>query len=199
MVQLEQVLYLDVRNNTKYNNYMDLKVYRKEEVIQPDGTLNVLKPDIIDIYPEMLELVSENQVQNEIWSLDKLQYLADVKIKDGKLIINSDNIIYKNGIIYIKITENKLYNAQILEDNSEELLLQECALATMWQRGLDPVEPEDGIRWTQALLGEVNPLQLIEDVNNAVENVTNSVIVEVGTVTSINGQEYLSFKLKMTA
>ena len=198
MVQLEQVLYLDVRNNTKYNNYMDLKVYRKEEVIQPDGTLNVLKPDIIDIYPEMLELVSENQVQNEIWSLDKLQYLADVKIKDGKLIINSDNIIYKNGIIYIKITENKLYNAQILEDNSEELLLQECALATIWQRGLDPVEPEDGIRWSQALLGEVNPLQLIEDVNNAVENVTNSVAVEVGTVTSINGQEYLSFKLRMT-
>ena len=199
MVQLEQVLYLDVRNNTKYNNYMDLKVYRKEEVIQPDGTLNVLKPDIIDIYPEMLESVSENQVQNEIWSLDKLQYLADVKIKDGKLIINSDNIIYKNGIIYIKITENKLYNAQILEDDSEELLLQECALATIWQRGLDPVEPEDGIRWSQALLGEVNPLQLIEDINNAVENVTNSVIVEVGTVTSINGQEYLSFKLKMTA
>ena len=199
MVQLEQVLYLDVRNNTKYNNYMDLKVYRKEEVIQPDGTLNVLKPDIIDIYPEMLEVVSENQVQNEIWSLDKLQYLADVKIKDGKLIINSDNIIYENGIIYIKITENKLYNAQILEDDSEELLLQECALATIWQRGLDPVEPEDGIRWSQALLGEVNPLQLIEDINNAVENVTNSVIVEVGTVTSINGQEYLSFKLKMTA
>ena len=199
MVQLEQVLYLDVRNNTKYNNYMDLKVYRKEEVIQPDGTLNVLKPDIIDIYPEMLEIVSENQVQNEVWSLDKLQYLADVKIKDGKLIINSDNIIYENGIIYIKITENKLYNAQILEDNSEELLLQECALATIWQRGLDPVEPEDGIRWSQALLGEVNPLQLIEDINNAVENVTNSVIVEVGTVTSINGQEYLSFKLKMTA
>ena len=199
MEQLEQVLYLDVRNNTKYNNYMDLKVYRKEEVIQPDGTLNVLKPDIIDIYPEMLEVVSENQVQNEIWSLDKLQYLADVKIKDGKLIINSDNIIYENGIIYIKITENKLYNAQILEDDSEELLLQECALATIWQRGLDPVEPEDGIRWSQALLGEVNPLQLIEDINNAVENVTNSVIVEVGTVTSINGQEYLSFKLKMTA
>ena len=199
MVQLEQVLYLDVRNNTKYNNIMDLKVYRKEEVIQPDGTLNVLKPDIIDIYPEMLEIVSENQVQNEIWSLDKLQYLADVKIKDGKLIINSDNIIYENGIIYIKITENKLYNAQILEDDSEELLLQECALATIWQRGLDPVEPEDGIRWSQALLGEVNPLQLIEDINNAVENVTNSVAVEVGTVTSINGQEYLSFKLRMTA
>lgn len=148
---MEQVLYLDVRNNTKYNNYMDLKVYRKEEVIQPDGTLNVLKPDIIDIYPDFLE------------------------------------------------TEEKLYNAQILDDNSEELLLQECALATMWQRGLDPIEPEDGIRWTQALLGEVNPLQLIEDVTNAVENVTNSVAVEVGTVTSINGQEYLSFKLRMTA
>ena len=151
MEQLEQVLYLDVRNNTKYNNCMDLKVYRKEEVIQPDGILNVVKPDIIDIYPELLEL-----------------------------------------------NNTKLTDASILEDDSEELLLQECALATIWQRGLDPVEPEDGIRWSQALLGEVNPLQLIEDVNNAVESITNSVIVEVGTVTSINGQEYLSFKLRMT-
>ena len=171
MVQLEQVLYLDVRNNTKYNNCMDLKVYRKEEVIQPDGILNVVKPDIIDIYPELIETGKVNLVKDEILSLD-IKYYADKDIS--------------------------LSNASILEDNSEELLLQECALATIWQRGLDPVEPEDGIRWTQALLGEVNPLQLIEDVNNAVENVTNSVAVEVGTVTSVNGQEYLSFKLRMT-
>lgn len=171
MVQLEQVLCLDVRNNTKYNNCMDLKVYRKEEVIQPDGILNVVKPDIIDIYPELIETGKVNLVKDEILSLD-IKYYADKDIS--------------------------LSNASILEDNSEELLLQECALATIWQRGLDPVEPEDGIRWTQALLGEVNPLQLIEDVNNAVENVTNSVAVEVGTVTSVNGQEYLSFKLRMT-
>ena len=199
MVQLEQVLYLDVRNNTKYNNCMDLKVYRKEEVIQPDGILNVVKPDIIDIYPELLETGKVNLVKDEILSLDMLKYYADIEIKDNKLILNSDDIIYNDNVLYLRIKGISLSNASILEDDSEELLLQECALATIWQRGLDPVEPEDGIRWTQALLGEVNPLQLIEDVNNAVENVTNSVIVEVGTVTSINGQEYLSFKLKMTA
>ena len=199
MVQLEQVLYLDVRNNTKYNNCMDLKVYRKEEVIQPDGILNVVKPDIIDIYPELIETGKVNLVKDEILSLDILKYYADIEIKDDKLEINSDDIIYNDNVLYLKIKGISLSNASILEDNSEELLLQECALATIWQRGLDPVEPEDGIRWTQALLGEVNPLQLIEDVNNAVENVTNSVAVEVGTVTSINGQEYLSFKLRMTA
>lgn len=199
MEQLEQVLYLDVRNNTKYNNCMDLKVYRKEEVIQPDGILNVVKPDIIDIYPELLETDRVNLVKDDVLSLDILKYYADIEIKDDKLVINSDDIIYNDGVLYLKIKGISLSNASILEDDSEELLLQECALATIWQRGLDPVEPEDGIRWTQALLGEVNPLQLIEDVNNAVENVTNSVIVEVGTVTSINGQEYLSFKLKMTA
>lgn len=198
MEQLEQVLYLDVRNNTKYNNCMDLKVYRKEEVIQPDGILNVVKPDIIDIYPELLETGKVNLVKDEILSLDILKYYADIEIKDDKLIINSDDIIYNDNTLYLKIKGISLSNASILEDDSEELLLQECALATIWQRGLDPVEPEDGIRWTQALLGEVNPLQLIEDVNNAVENVTNSVAVEVGTVTSINGQEYLSFKLRMT-
>ena len=198
MEQLEQVLYLDVRNNTKYNNCMDLKVYRKEEVIQPDGILNVVKPDIIDIYPELLETGKVNLVKDEILSLDILKYYADIEIKDDKLVINSDDIIYNDNVLYLKIKGISLSNASILEDDSEELLLQECALATIWQRGLDPVEPEDGIRWTQALLGEVNPLQLIEDVNNAVENVTNSVAVEVGTVTSINGQEYLSFKLRMT-
>lgn len=198
MVQLGQVLYLDVRNNTKYNNCMDLKVYRKEEVIQPDGILNVLKPDIIDIYPELIETGKVNLVKDEILSLDILKYYADIEIKDDKLEINSDDIIYNDNVLYLKIKGISLSNASILEDDSEELLLQECALATIWQRGLDPVEPEDGIRWTQALLGEVNPLQLIEDVNNAVENVTNSVAVEVGTVTSINGQEYLSFKLRMT-
>ena len=198
MEQLEQVLYLDVRNNTKYNNCMDLKVYRKEEVIQPDGILNVVKPDIIDIYPELLETGKVNLVKNEILSLDMLKYYADIEIKDDKLILNSDDIIYNDNVLYLRIKGISLSNASILEDDSEELLLQECALATIWQRGLDPVEPEDGIRWTQALLGEVNPLQLIEDVNNAVENVTNSVAVEVGTVTSINGQEYLSFKLRMT-
>ena len=199
MEQLEQVLYLDVRNNTKYNNCMDLKVYRKEEVIQPDGILNVVKPDIIDIYPELLETGKVNLVKSEILSLDMLKYYADIEIKDNKLILNSDDIIYNDNVLYLRIKGISLSNASILEDDSEELLLQERALATIWQRGLDPVEPEDGIRWSQALLGEVNPLQLIEDINNAVENVTNSVIVEVGTVTSINGQEYLSFKLKMTA
>ena len=198
MEQLGQVLYLDVRNNTKYNNCMDLKVYRKEEVIQPDGILNVVKPDIIDIYPELLETGKVNLVKGEILSLDMLKYYADIEIKDNKLILNSDDIIYNDNVLYLRIKGISLSNASILEDDSEELLLQECALATIWQRGLDPVEPEDGIRWTQALLGEVNPLQLIEDVNNAVENVTNSVAVEVGTVTSINGQEYLSFKLRMT-
>lgn len=198
MEQLGQVLYLDVRNNTKYNNCMDLKVYRKEEVIQPDGILNVVKPDIIDIYPELIETGKVNLVKDEILSLDILKYYADIEIKDDKLEINSDDIIYNDNVLYLKVKGISLSNASILEDDSEELLLQECALATIWQRGLDPVEPEDGIRWTQALLGEVNPLQLIEDVNNAVENVTNSVAVEVGTVTSINGQEYLSFKLRMT-
>ena len=177
---------------------MDLKVYRKEEVIQPDGILNVVKPDIIDIYPELIETGKVNLVKDEILSLDILKYYADIEIKDDKLEINSDDIIYNDNVLYLKIKGINLSNASILEDGSEELLLQECALATIWQRGLDPVEPEDGIRWTQALLGEVNPLQLIEDVNNAVENVTNSVAVEVGTVTSINGQEYLSFKLRMT-
>lgn len=132
---------------------MDVKVYQKEEVKQPEGTIEVFKPSIIDIIP------------------------IETETDEGTTIVNFE----------------------VLEDGSKELLEQQCALATIFQRGLDPLDLEDGIQWSETLLGEVTPIQLIDQIQSAVAAVTTSVIVEFDTVKDINGNELLVYKLRSVA
>lgn len=132
---------------------MDVKVYQKEEVKQPEGIIEVFKPSIIDMIP--IERVT----------------------REGTTIVNFE----------------------VLEDGDKELLEQQCALATIFQRGLDPLELEDGIQWSETLLGEVTPIQLIDQIQSAVASVTTSVIVEFDTVKDINGNELLVYKLRSIA
>ena len=110
---------------------MDVKVYQKEEVKQPEGTIEVFKPSIIDMIP--IETVTD----------------------EGTTIVNFE--------------------------------------------GLDPLDLEDGIQWSETLLGEVTPIQLIDQIQSAVASVTTSVIVEFDTVKDINGNELLVYKLRSIA
>lgn len=174
---------------------MDVKVYKKEEVKQPSGTEYVYVPDVIDIIPELVEAESTTDIRNGVWSLEKLQRIADVQAVNNKLIINSDNVRYENGKLYVTITEGQLYNAEVLDDNSSELLEQECALATIWQKGLDPLDLTDGIRWSEVLLEEINGVQLMQDIIDAVSQVSTSVRVTFSTLEDDNGNEYLTYKL----
>lgn len=130
---------------------MDIKVYQKEEVLQPSGSEYVYVPNIIDFIPE-IETVGDTEV-----------------IKGFAVVENRD------------------------------LLEQQCALATIWQRGLDPLDLEDGIRWSEAILEELSCLQLIQDIIEAVASVTTSVRVEFDTVETEEGQQYLSYKLTEVA
>lgn len=86
-----------------------------------------------------------------------------------------------------------------LEDGSKELLEQECAIATIKQKGLDPLDKEDGIQWSETLLGEVNVIQLMEDIQSAIEQTTTSVVVIFDTVTDSKGRSYLTYTLKEVA
>lgn len=186
---------LDDFEYTKYNLRMDVKVYKKEEVLQPQGAEYVYVPDVIDIIPELVEVESENDVKNHVWNLETLKRVADVRVENGKLIINSDKVRYENGNLYVTLTTEQIMNCQTVEDGSRELLEQQCALATIWQRGLDPLDLENGIRWSEAILEELSCLQLIQDIIDAVASVTSSVKVEFDTVEAENGQSYLSYKL----
>lgn len=175
---------------------MDVKVYKKEEVKQPSGSEYVYVPDVIDIIPEIIEAESTSDIRNGTWSLENLKKIADVTIVDNKLIINSDSVSYENGNLIVHLTEEQIINALTLDDGYEELLEQECALATIWQRGLDPLDLEDGIRWSETLLGEINSLQLIQDITEAVANVTNTVSVVFDVVEDSKGNSLLTYTLK---
>ena len=175
---------------------MDVKVYKKEEVKQPSGSEYVYVPDVIDIIPEIIEAESTSDIRNGTWSLENLKKIADVTIVDNKLIINSDSVSYENGNLIAHLTEEQIINALTLDDGSEELLEQECALATIWQKGLDPLDLEDGIRWSETLLGEINSLQLIQDITEAVANVTNTVSVVFDVVEDSKGNNLLTYTLK---
>ena len=89
-------------------------------------------------------------------------------------------------------------NASILTKN-KDIIEQMCGLSTIWQKGLDPLDEESGIRWSEALLEEINVVQLMEDIVNAVTEVTPSVTVVFNTVVGENGQTYLIYTLKAVA
>ena len=95
--------------------------------------------------------------------------------------------------------EEVITGAVELEDGSKELLEQECAIATIKQKGLDPLDLEDGIQWSETLLGEVNVIQLMEDIQSAIEQTTTSVVVIFDTVTDSKGRSYLTYTLKEVA
>ena len=136
---------------------MDLKVYKKENVLQPNGTSeDVYVPDTIDIYPVLLSEESGKEI---------------------------------------------LKNAEILDDtdNFEELMEQAVSLSTIWQRGLDPLELNDGNRWSELYLGEINVVQIMEDLTNSVESVSPSVSIDFDTISDSEGNSYFSYKIKVVS
>ena len=92
--------------------------------------------------------------------------------------------------------EDIITGAVELEDGSKDLLEQECAIATIKQKGLDPLDKEDGIQWSETLLGEVNVIQLMEDIQSAIEQTTTSVVVVFDTVIDSEGRSYLTYTLQ---
>lgn len=195
---MELVQCLDGYNNAKYNLSMDVKVYKKEEVRQKQGTDYVITPNVIDIIPTIVEATSTGDIKNNIWSLEQLKAIADVDVVDGKLIINSDKVKYENGNLYVTLTEEQIIGCEIIEEDND-IIEQACALATIWQKGLDPLDKEVGIRWSEALLDEINVVQLMEDITNAVAEITPTVTVVFDTVTDANGNQYLKYTLKAVA
>lgn len=173
---------------------MDVKVYQKEEVLQPDGAEYVYVPDVIDIVPDILkpELIVDN-----IWQLDSLLATDELRIENHKLIINSDRIRFENGKLYVRQSNEQILTCELVDDKEE--LEQQCALATIYQKGLDPLDPNDGIRWSEAILEELSCLQLIQDIIDAVEKVSTSVVVTFDMIEGENGQSYLSYKLSEVA
>ena len=133
---------------------MDLRVYKKEEVLQPSGSDYYYVPNVIDIYPHI-----------------------EISEEDGHEILTGADIL----------------------TSDKDTIEQECALATIWQRGNDLVNPEIGVRWAEVLMEEINVIQLMEDLREAVADVTLNVIVIFDTVTDTDGNSVLQYTLQAVA
>jgi len=122
-----------------------------------------------------------------------------VKQPSGTSYVISPNIIDLYPIITKDENDNEIISgAEELTDEGA-LVEQACAMATIWQKGLDTLDLEEGIRWSEAILGEINVVQLMEDIINAVAEITPTVEVVFNTVTDDNGNSYLQYTLKAVA
>jgi hypothetical protein len=84
---------------------------------------------------------------------------------------------------------------ELVEDADE--LEQEALFASLCQRGQDPLNALDGIRWAECSLNEVPIEVLMADIKSAITSLSSSCTVVFGTV-EIDGIENLSYSIQIT-
>lgn len=122
-----------------------------------------------------------------------------VKQPSGTSYVISPNIIDLYPTIIKDENDREIVSGAEVLTNENALIEQACAMATIWQKGLDPLDLEEGIRWSEAILEEINVVQLMEDIINAVAEITPTVEVVFNTVTDDKGNSYLQYTLKAVA
>jgi hypothetical protein len=91
---------------------------------------------------------------------------------------------------------NLIVDAEILDGDREELL-DRAMWAVVKQRGADPVEPEDGIPWAEAVLEEVPAPVIMQQVHRSVAEEGPGVRAAAGTVKR-GSKETLNFTVTLT-
>ena len=87
-------------------------------------------------------------------------------------------------------------DVETLEDEREELL-DRSMFSILKQRGNDPVEPEDGLQWAEAIMGDVLPQTIVQQAHQAVSKEGPGVKVYPETVKA-GQKESLSFRIELT-
>lgn len=126
----------------------------------------------------------------------KVYEKEEVKQPKGTEFVYVPNVI--DFILDIKTDTqgNEHIASATLITEDKDTVEQECGLATIWQRGLDPLDLDDGVRWSEALLEEITTVQLMDDLTNAVAQVTPTVNVVFDTATTETGQSVLKYTLQ---
>lgn len=89
-----------------------------------------------------------------------------------------------------------IMDVEMLDDERDELL-DRAMFAVMKQRGGDPVEPSDGIQWAEAVLGDILPPVIMQQVSAAVSEEGTGVRV-TPSITKNGVKESLTFKVELT-
>ena len=92
--------------------------------------------------------------------------------------------------------QNLIMDIEMLSNDRDELL-DRALFAVMKQRGSDPIEPNDGIQWAEAITGDVSAISIIQQVSRAV--MEEGPGVKVTTETIKNGaKENVLFNVSLT-
>jgi hypothetical protein len=147
---------------------MDVKVSRKETRMQPDGPVETLVNNIFDLYPI---------------------YADDPRYAGQDVYIGQDRVSEQDR-------KNIVMDVETLDGGRAELL-DRAMFALVKQRGMDPVEPRDGVQWAEAVIGEVIAPVILQQVHVSVSEEGPGVRAVPSTVTN-NGKENLVFKIELT-
>ena len=147
---------------------MDVKVSKKEKRVYKDGPVEVLLDNACDLFP---------------------LFGNDLQFDSQDIFIGQDRITGQDR-------ENIIMDVEILDDDTDELL-DRAMFAIMKQRGVDPVEPEDGLQWAEAVMGEVPPPVIMQQAQKAVAEEGPGVQVVSYTVKNGN-HENLVFRIDLT-
>ena len=147
---------------------MDFKVSKKERRWQPDGPVDILVDNICDLYPIFAD---------------------DPKYADMKIQMGHDTITKQDR-------KNIIMDVEILDDERTELL-DRAMFALMKQRGADPVEPDDGLQWVEAVLDEIPLPVILQQAHSSVSEEGPGVRAVAG-VTKNGSKEHLVFKIELT-
>jgi hypothetical protein len=148
---------------------MDIKVSKKEARMQSEGPVEVLVDNIFDLYV----------------------ICADDPRYDGQDIYAGQNRVSEQD------RKNIVMDVETLDGDRVERL-DRAMWALVKQRGGDPVEPDDGNQWAEAVIGEVIAPVIIQQVHTSVSREGPGVRVVPSTVVN-NGKEHLIFKIELTS
>lgn len=90
----------------------------------------------------------------------------------------------------------KVYITSFDTVTEKEELEQSCSLSTIWQKGNDPLDVNDGIRWSETLLEETSVLELMEDITSAVSGITDLMTVYFDVIEDKKGNNLLTYYLE---
>ena len=127
----------------------------------------------------------------------------DIKVSNKVTRYQPDGLVeeLKNSIfdVYPSLLPDGLgiADVEVLDGEAEEAL-DRAMFACVRQKGLDPVNVDEGIEWEETITGEVPFTATMSSIQEAVLTEGQGIQVSFSTATDSRGRAYLTFTLGLT-
>ena len=190
---------------------MDLKITHKEEVLQPEGKINLMKPDMFEIFPDFMYIgdypLSSDKFVDTL--VDK-GVISGIDEGTGTYVLTYstiDSLWHTAGVSFsassIGLEYPSPYDGAIVKAvkfitdaetvSGQEEIFQMATFAAVKQRGNDPLALNEGNRWAETVLGELPVDVVMQDVQESVRSVDNWCRLTFNTIKGADGYEYLMY------